>query len=87
MEDSVLTLEKGQPRRVMLLNTDERAGLVASLAAKCAERAVSLEISTGPGHVVLTFQADESTVENLNASLAGIDGVVNVTTYSVRETS
>lgn len=87
MKDSVLTLDKAHPRRVMLLNTDERAGLVASLAAKCAERAVSLEISTGPGHVVLTFQADDSTVENLNTSLAGIDGVVNVKTYSVRETT
>ena len=80
-------LDKAQPRRVMLLNTDERAGLVASLAAKCAERAVSLEISTGPGHVVLTFQADEATVEGLTGSLAEIEGVTAVKTYSVRDSA
>ena len=74
-----------QPRRVVLLNTDERAGLVAALAAKCAEHAVSLEISTGPGHVVLTFQASDETVTALNASLATIDGVVDVKPYVVRD--
>ena len=34
-------------RRVVLLETDERAGLVASLANVCAERGVSLDISSG----------------------------------------
>jgi len=57
------------------INTDERAGLVASLAAKCAEKAVSLEISTGPGHVVLTFQASEQTVADLSLSLSDIEGL------------
>lgn len=85
MEQSALITESSSPRRVMLLNTDERAGLVASLAAKCAEKAVSLEISTGPGHVVLTFQSNEQTVEDLNSSLSEIDGVVDIKTYSVRD--
>jgi hypothetical protein len=39
------------PRRVMLLETDERAGLVAALTLACANAGVSLEITTGQGHV------------------------------------
>ena len=50
-------------RRVVLLETDERAGLVAELAVVCNAEGISLEITTGPAHVLLTFAADEATVD------------------------
>ena len=77
------TLETALPRRVALLNTDERAGLVAALAAACTDRGVSLEISTGPGHVILTFQAADDQVADLETALAQIPGVMEVKTYPV----
>lgn len=70
-------------RRVLLLETDERAGLAADLTAACAQRGVSLEISTGPGHVLLTFEADEDTTAQAVDALQQIKGVDSVHAYSV----
>ena len=70
-------------RRVLLLETDERAGLVAGLAATCASRAVSLEITTGPGHVLLTCAADQPTLEALVPALLAVPGVVSLRPYTV----
>ena len=70
-------------RRVLLLETDERAGLVAALTAACAERGISLEISTGPGHVLITFQADDDMTAKAVTVLEGIGGVASVRAYAV----
>ncbi len=70
-------------RRVILLETNERAGLAADLTAACAARGVSLEISTGPGHVLLTFEADDSTTALAVVALKKIAGVDSVHAYSV----
>ena len=74
------TMEK---RRVVLLDTDERSGLVASIANACSERKVSLEIATGPGHVIVSFAADDSTVDALVSAFSGIGGVSEVHAYEV----
>lgn len=71
------------PRRVLLLETDERAGLVAGLAAACASQKVSLEIVTGPGHVLITFAAAESTLDTLLSSLQHVPGVLGLHPYTV----
>ena len=71
------------PRRVVLLETDERAGLVAALSAVCAAQDVSLDIVTGPGHVLITFDTDAPTLETLLPQLAAIGGVVSATPYTV----
>lgn len=71
------------PRRVVLLQTDERAGLVAALAAACAAEDVSLDLVTGPGHVLLTFDTDEATLAALLRKLEAIGGVVSATPYTV----
>ena len=70
-------------RRVVLLQTDERAGLVAALAAACAEREVSLDIVTGPGHVLVTFDTDDATLNLLLRELQAVGGVVEATPYTV----
>lgn len=70
-------------RRVVLLQTDERAGLVAALAAACAAREVSLDIVTGPGHVLVTFDTDDATLEYLLPELQSVEGVVSATPYDV----
>jgi osmotically-inducible protein OsmY len=70
-------------RRVLLLQTDERAGLAAALTSTCAARGVSLEISTGPGHVLLTFEADNETTDRAVDALKQVAGVDNVHSYSV----
>ncbi len=70
-------------RRVVLLETDERAGLVASLAAACASQSVSLDIVTGPGHVLITFDTDELTLGRLLSALQTVEGVVAATPYTV----
>ncbi len=70
-------------RRVLLLETDERAGLVAGLAAACAAQDVSLEIVTGPGHVLITFAADETTLGTLIPTLQAVPGVVSLRPYAV----
>lgn len=70
-------------RRVLLLETDERAGLVANLAAACAARDVSLEITTGPGHVLITCAADETTLETLVPTLQAVPGVVSLLPYTI----
>ena len=70
-------------RRVVLLETDERAGLVAELAVVCAAEGISLEITTGPGHVLLTFAAAETTVESLRSALETVPGVARVHAYRV----
>lgn len=70
-------------RRVVLLATDERAGLVASLADTCAERGVSLEISTGPGHVLITFAASDEDAENTVDALRKVNGVASAHAYTV----
>ena len=71
------------PRRVVLLETDERAGLVAALAAVCAAQDVSLDIVTGPGHVLITFDTDAPTLETLLPELQAVGGVVSATPYTV----
>ncbi len=71
------------PRRVVLLQTDERAGLVAALAAACAARDVSLDIVTGPGHVLVTFDTDDKTLHSLLPELQSVEGVVSATPYTV----
>lgn len=70
-------------RRVVLLETDERAGLVASLAAACAAQAISLDIVTGPGHVLITFETDDTSLPRLLSALQSVDGVVAATSYTV----
>jgi len=70
-------------RRVVLLQTDERAGLVAALAAACAAREVSLDIVTGPGHVLVTFDTDDATLERLLPEFESVAGVVSATPYTV----
>lgn len=70
-------------RRVVLLETDERAGLVAGLTAACASQAVSLDIVTGPGHVLITFDTDDVTLGRLLPALRGVEGVVTATPYTV----
>ncbi|MDQ2801026.1 MAG: hypothetical protein M3Y13_15445 [Armatimonadota bacterium] len=70
-------------RRVVLLETDERAGLVASLAAACASQAVSLDIVTGPGHVLITFDTDDMILGRLLPVLQTVEGVVAATPYTV----
>ena len=71
------------PRRVVLLETDERAGLVAELAVVCAAEGISLEITTGPGHVLMTFTAGDKTMEHLRPSLETVPGVEQVHFYQV----
>lgn len=70
-------------RRVVLLATDERAGLVAAIADACAGRGVSLEISTGPGHVLLTFTAGEAEAQATLRALEKVPGVAGVHAYKV----
>ncbi len=70
-------------RRVVLLQTDERAGLVAALTAACAARSVSLDIVTGPGHVLVTFDTDDMTLSLLLPELGAVGGVVSATPYTV----
>ena len=70
-------------RRVVLLETDERAGLVAAVTLVCADAGVSLEIATGPGHVLLTFTAEEATVAGVRAAFAAVPGVRQVHLYRV----
>ena len=71
------------PRRVVLLETDERAGLVAELTVVCARHDLSLEITTGPAHVLLTFAADDSTVTAVRPALESVPGVQRVHFYQV----
>lgn len=70
-------------RRVVLLETDERAGLVAALSAACAAQGVSLDIVTGPGHVLVTFDSDDATLELLLPQLRAVGGVISVMPYTV----
>ena len=70
-------------RRVVLLETDERAGLVAALSAVCAAENVSLDIVTGPGHVLITFDTDAPTLAALLLKLNAVGGVIAATPYTV----
>jgi hypothetical protein len=70
-------------RRVVLLETDERAGLVAALTLACANASVSLDITTGTGHVLLTFSADTETVARVQTALASVPGVRHIHLYQV----
>ena len=72
-----------QPRRVVLLETDERAGLVAALSAVCATQDVSLDIVTGPGHVLITFDTNDATLARLMPELQDVDGVISAAPYTV----
>jgi hypothetical protein len=65
------------------LETDERAGLAAALTSVCTTCGVSIEISTGPGHVLLTFEADEDTTGIAIDVLKQVAGVADVHAYSV----
>ena len=78
-----MTVADAPVRRVLLLETDERAGLVAALAAACAAQDVSLDIVSGPGHVLLTFDAGDDTLERLVPDLRGVGGVTSVVPYTV----
>ncbi len=73
------------PRRVLLLETDERAGLVAALAAVCAAQDVSLEITTGASHVLLTFAADDSQMAPLLDALRSVPGVEQAHVYTLAQ--
>ncbi len=82
--------ETHEPRRVVLLETDERAGLVAALTLACADAGVSLDITSGPGHVLLTFSAVDATLRHVQSALEAVPGVRRVHPYRVfasRETS
>jgi hypothetical protein len=70
-------------RRVLLLETDERPGLVAAVAACCAQNGVSLEITTGPGHILVTFEASDPTVVSLQKALEEVAGVTKAHPYQV----
>ena len=76
-------LSHALPRRVVLLETDERAGLVAALSAACAAQNVSLDLVTGPGHVLVTFDTDDASLAALLPALASIGGVISATPYTV----
>ena len=71
-------------RRVVLLETDERAGLVAAIAAACAAQDVSLEITTGPGHVLLALTASDDALPSILSSLEAVPGVGGARSYVVR---
>ncbi len=71
------------PRRVVLLQTDERAGLGGALSAACAAQGVSLDIVTGPGHVLVTFDTDDATLERLLPEMQSVGGVISATPYTV----
>ncbi len=71
------------PRRVVLLETDERAGLVAALAAVCASQNISLDITSGPGHVLLTFAAADAALDTLRPALEAVPGVMRVQPYTL----
>jgi hypothetical protein len=73
----------GTARRVLLLETDERSGLVAAIAETCHSGGVSLEITTGMSHVLLTFEANQATTDGTVAALAKIPGVDAVHPYTV----
>jgi len=70
-------------RRVLLLETDERSGLVAAIAAACHKGGVSLEITTGLSHVLLTFEADGAVTNSTIAALSAVPGVSAVHPYTV----
>ena len=78
-----VTFAAAGPRRVVLLETDERAGLVAALAATCAAENVSLDLVTGPSHVLITFDTDDASLSALLPKLGAVGGVVSVTPYTV----
>jgi hypothetical protein len=70
-------------RRVVLLGTDERAGLVAAIAAQCHALGVSLEITTGISHVLLTFEATDRVADEVVAKLQTVAGVQDAHAYAV----
>ena len=74
-------------RRVFLLDTDERGGLVASLALECHKLGVSIEITTGLNHILLTFQGDQKTTDSVVRALGVVPGVHHVHPYSVLSAS
>jgi hypothetical protein len=76
-------LSSSPTRRVLLLETDERAGLVAGLTSACAAQGISLEMVTGPGHVLITFAAEDAALAALLPRLQAVPGVVGVHPYVV----
>jgi hypothetical protein len=70
-------------RRVLLLETDERAGLAAAITSACTARHVSLEITSGPGHVLITFDADDDVTRSVVDDLKNVSGVDAVYPYEV----
>jgi hypothetical protein len=78
-----MTMDRQATRRVVLLQTDERAGLVAAIADACAERGVSLEIATGPDHVLISATIDDDGVEPLLDAFRAIPGVESAHPYAV----
>jgi hypothetical protein len=80
-----MTMDHHTTRRVVLLQTDERAGLVAAIADACAARGISLEIATGPGHVLISLAMEETAVEPLLAAFRAIPGVASAHPYTVED--
>jgi len=80
---SINSNDKEIERRVLMLDTDERSGLVASLALACHKLGVSLEITTGHNHILLTFPADQQTTDSVVAALRLVPGVNNIHPYNV----
>jgi len=78
-----MTIDRQAARRVVLLQTDERAGLVAAIADACAERGISLDIATGPGHVLISIAMEETGLEPLLAAFRAIPGVASAYSYVV----
>ncbi len=70
-------------RRVLMLETDERAGLVSAISSACHAAGVSLEITTGLSHVLLTFDADGPVTERTAEALRALPGVAGVYPYTV----
>jgi hypothetical protein len=87
LEDSAEHVPANHARRVLLLETDERSGLVASIAETCHSHGVSIDITTGLSHVLLTFEADGAATKRAIAALSTIPGVSSVHPYTVMTAS
>jgi hypothetical protein len=70
-------------RQVLMLDTDERSGLVAAIALECHKLGVSIEITTGHNHILLTFNSELSLTDSIVSSLAKVPGVNAVHLYDV----
>jgi hypothetical protein len=83
LDESIGHVPAEHARRVLLIETDERSGLVASIAAACHDGGVSIEITTGLSHVLLAFEADGPVTKATVAALSAVPGVSAVHPYTV----